>query len=249
MGDPRKHRKKYSTPTHPWQKDRIAEESGLIKEFGLKNKTELWKSQSILIKFRDQIKRLAKSNSSQAEVETKQLLDRAISLGLVDDSGSPSDVLSLHVRDILERRLQTQVFKQGYARSMRQARQFITHGHIKVEEKKINVPSHLLRQEKMGKIQFYESSSLSDAEHPERKPPEVKEPKKEEKLEPKEPLKKETKPVKKETKKKEAAVKKQAEKKEAPAKEEKTKPSKEVPAKDEKAKAPAKEEKPKGEDK
>ena len=41
MGDPKKNRKKYQTPTTAWSKSRIEEEAVLVKEFGFKNKK--WK--------------------------------------------------------------------------------------------------------------------------------------------------------------------------------------------------------------
>ncbi|PIN72350.1 30S ribosomal protein S4, partial [Candidatus Woesearchaeota archaeon CG10_big_fil_rev_8_21_14_0_10_47_5] len=41
MGDPRKIKKKYSTPIHPWQRARIEEEGVIIKDHGLKNKKEV----------------------------------------------------------------------------------------------------------------------------------------------------------------------------------------------------------------
>jgi small subunit ribosomal protein S4 len=34
MGDPRKRKKKYETPTHPWQKDRIDDEKELRRKYG-----------------------------------------------------------------------------------------------------------------------------------------------------------------------------------------------------------------------
>ena len=40
MGDPRKLRKKYYPPSHPWQKIRIDEEKILMKDYGFKNKKE-----------------------------------------------------------------------------------------------------------------------------------------------------------------------------------------------------------------
>ena len=43
MGDPRKIRSKIKTPSHPWQKERIEEEKGLVKEYGIPRKRELWK--------------------------------------------------------------------------------------------------------------------------------------------------------------------------------------------------------------
>ena len=38
MGDPRKQRKKFSGPQHPWNKARIDEEKVLLTTYGLKNK-------------------------------------------------------------------------------------------------------------------------------------------------------------------------------------------------------------------
>ena len=52
MGDPKKQRKKYTTPRHPWQRDRLDEERQLLKDYGLKNKKELWKFESLLRKFK-----------------------------------------------------------------------------------------------------------------------------------------------------------------------------------------------------
>ena len=39
----RKH-KTYSKPKRPFDKMRIEEEAGIMKEFGLKNKREIWKA-------------------------------------------------------------------------------------------------------------------------------------------------------------------------------------------------------------
>ena len=40
MGKPKFSRKKYETPSHPWEEDRIKLENELIKKYGLKNKSE-----------------------------------------------------------------------------------------------------------------------------------------------------------------------------------------------------------------
>ena len=41
MGHPRKARKKYDTPSHPWNADRIKQENKLVQKYGLKNKKEV----------------------------------------------------------------------------------------------------------------------------------------------------------------------------------------------------------------
>ena len=58
MGDPRRLKKKYNTPQHPWQKTRIETEAVLRKEYGLKNKKEIWKMATQFKNFSDQAKRL-----------------------------------------------------------------------------------------------------------------------------------------------------------------------------------------------
>ena len=47
---------------------------------------------------------------------------------------------------ILESRLDNAVYRVGLAVSRAQARQFVTHGHIKINGKKVNIPSYLLKE-------------------------------------------------------------------------------------------------------
>ena len=42
----------------------------------------------------------------------------------------------------LERRLDSLCYRMGYASSIRQARQMVTHGHLTVNGKKVNIPSY-----------------------------------------------------------------------------------------------------------
>ena len=51
---------------------------------------------------------------------------------------------------------------------MKQSRQFITHGHITVNEKRITSPSFIVSIEEESRISFLAKSNLSNAEHPER---------------------------------------------------------------------------------
>lgn len=46
---------------------------------------------------------------------------------------------------LLELRLQTAVYRLGYANTIFQARQLVSHGHVTVNGKKVNVPSYTLR--------------------------------------------------------------------------------------------------------
>ena len=168
MGDPKKRRKKYSAPFKRWEKERIDQEKALIREYGLKNKKEIWKANAKLRKFTKQAKKLVNIHSPQDEKEKEQLLTKLKSLSLISADAKLENILDLTVKDILERRLQTIIYKQGLARSVNAARQFIVHRHIMVNNKKVSIPSYLVGAKEQSSITFSTSSSLMDEEHPER---------------------------------------------------------------------------------
>ncbi|MBI4152899.1 hypothetical protein HY497_00105 [Candidatus Woesearchaeota archaeon] len=68
----------------------------------------------------------------------------------------------------MERRLQSFVFRKGLARSMKQARQFITHSHLMVKDRIVTAPSHIITKSEEELIRFSPRSSLLNPEHPER---------------------------------------------------------------------------------
>lgn len=168
MGDPKKNKKKYSTPSHPWQASRLKEEKDLLNRFGLKNKKEVWKMISLIKKFKTQAKNLIASTTPQGEKERKQLIAKLAKLNLVSDNATLDDVLDLKIENIFERRLQTFVLKLNLAKTIEQSRQFIIHGHISINNKRVNVPSYLISKEEETKISFYKNSNLSNENHPER---------------------------------------------------------------------------------
>jgi small subunit ribosomal protein S4 len=79
------------------------------------------------------------------------------------------DVLSISLKDVLERRLETLVYKKAYAKTMKQARQFISHEHISIGEKTITAPSYLVKVSEESLIGFNSNSPFIDTEHPTRK--------------------------------------------------------------------------------
>lgn len=171
MGYPGKSHKSYERPKNPWQADRIAQEVELIKSYGLRNKRELWKSQSVLRKYRRVSRRLLASKASGeagAEREEKAVLGRLGRYGVLKDEGDLDSVLSLKINDFLERRLQTQVYRQGLANTIRQSRQFITHGHIQVSGRKVTVPGYMVRRGEEMTIDYYVGSPMTQESHPER---------------------------------------------------------------------------------
>lgn len=168
MGDPKRLRKKYSTPLQLWNAQNIEAEAKLLNEYGLKNKTELWRMSSFLKKYKDLAKKLISIKTKQGELEKKQILDKLQKLGLIQPGASLDSILSLELKDILERRLQSVVYRHHLARSMKQARQFIVHRHIFVKNKKITFPSYLTSKEEETQIRYDPNSSLSREDHPER---------------------------------------------------------------------------------
>ncbi len=168
MGSIKKQRKKYFTPSHPWQKKRIDEEKILTQDYGFVNKREIWKMTSKLKRFKERAKYLVARNDKQSEIEETQLISKLQKIGLLKAGANIDQILDLVPKDIMERRLQTIVFRKGFAKSMKQARQFITHNHIMVNGVKIKTPSYVVSIEEENNVTFAPTSKISDAEHPER---------------------------------------------------------------------------------
>jgi len=154
MGDPKRHRKKFSKPGHPWQKERIAVEKELLKQYGLRRKYEIWKMDSILRKFLDRAKTIIGQRTRQSEIEKNQMLTRLHIMGLLKKDSRVEDVLNLKLKDLLERRLQTLVCRKQITKTMLQARQVITHEHIVIGSRKITAPSYLVSVEEEPKIKL-----------------------------------------------------------------------------------------------
>ncbi len=167
MGTVRKPRKKYEGPSHPWERERIDEEKILSKEYGLKNKKEIWKIASKLRRLKQQAKKLIASDSEQAKIEEKLLLERLARLGLVGDGAVLDDILEINIRKLLDRRLQSVMVTRGLARTSRQARQMISHGHVMIKGRKTDIPSCLMLVSEESDITYAPSSAFTDKEHPE----------------------------------------------------------------------------------
>ncbi len=156
----------YETPNHPYQGGRIAEESDLLGRYGLKNKEELWRAQSELRSIRREARDLLAEFGETDE--TEQFLGRLKRYGILDEADSLGDVLALDVSDILERRLQTVAYRHGLANTPRQARQFVSHGHVRVDGRRVRSPSYTVEVDEEDAIEFDQHSPLADELHPER---------------------------------------------------------------------------------
>lgn len=146
----KKSRKKYERPLRPWDKQRIEKEKELLKQFGLRRKREIWRAEGILRKYR----RLARELIAKPDkAKEKILIDKLVKLGILNENATLDDVLSLSIENILERRLQSVVYKKGLASTIKQARQFITHGKVRIGKRKIVYPSYLVPKEEEDKIE------------------------------------------------------------------------------------------------
>ena len=166
-----KNTKFYETPNHPFQGERIAEEGDLVSRYGLKNKEELWRAQSELRGYRREARRLIGEAQGDTEVAAEagsEFLARLKRIGVLDEGDSLDDVLSLDETDILERRLQTVAYREGVGNTPKQARQFISHGHVTVDGARVGAPSAKVDVANEDDIEFDETSPLADELHPER---------------------------------------------------------------------------------
>lgn len=164
-------RKKYETPLHPWKESRIKSERELIKKYGLKNHTEVWKAKTYLGKHREQARELlAKVGTTNPQIkkESDQLLLHLTRMGILSMGASLDDVLALETEAVLSRRLQTLVYLKGFSSTPYQARQLISHGHVAVGGKKVTIPSYMVAKDEENKIQYTIRSPLNELSHPAR---------------------------------------------------------------------------------
>jgi len=145
---PKRKQKKYKKPKRPFDKARIESENLLIKNYGLKNKREVWKADSAIEDIRKQAKLLLTKTKEEQEKFIEKLRKQGFPVGNI------ADVLALDKEDYLKRRLQSIVVKKKLATTPKQARQFIVHKHITINGNIVNKPSYLVKTEEEGKIEL-----------------------------------------------------------------------------------------------
>jgi small subunit ribosomal protein S4 len=166
MGDPRRQRKKFETPKFPWRVDILQNELKLLGQYGLRNKRELWRHQTMLSKFRGTARSILGMPEEEGEILRTQTLTRLNRLGILPETAALDDVLDLTIDDVLARRLQSLVFRHGLAKSIHQARQFITHGHIAIDNRRVSSPSYLVLRDEEDKIAYAPASAMASKDHP-----------------------------------------------------------------------------------
>jgi len=165
MGEPRRLRKKYETPFKPWDRELLMQELVLIGEYGLRNKRELRRAEALLRKMRAVARSLYGLPIEERMEEEKKLISKLYRLGILPEKATLDDVLKLTVRDILERRLQTIVYRKGLAKTIYQSRQMIVHRHVMVGDRIVDRPSYLVSRDEEDKISFSPRSPYSNPNH------------------------------------------------------------------------------------
>ena len=183
MGDPKRQRKKYETPRFAWRQDTLQAELKLLGQYGLRNKHELWRHETALSKFRGIARSLIGKTSEERQKMENELLTKLKKIGVLQETAALDNVLDLAIEDVLERRLQTLVFRKSLAKTPFQARQLITHGHILIANRRITIPSYIVSREEEAQLAYSTQSTLANPSHPTRlgmtvvaKQPEIRQP-------------------------------------------------------------------------
>ena len=155
MGDPKKKRKQYERPRRSFQKERIEKERELKKIYGLKNKRELFRAETVIRTKRGTARKLLALALENRLKREKELLESLKKTGILRGSPTLDDVLVLTPEAMLERRLQTIVWRKGLANTLKQSRQFIVHGHIAINGKKVDRPGYIVSEEEENSITWY----------------------------------------------------------------------------------------------
>ena len=168
MGDPRRQKKKYVTPKRPFDTERFEQELEMIGSYGLRNKRELWKHKTELSRYRRTARNLLALPASERKLMERELVDKLSRIGILRTEPVLDGVLDLTLENVLERRLQTIIFRKGLACSMYHARQLVTHGHISLDGGRVNTPSRLITLDEEERLEYSRRSPLRDESHPAR---------------------------------------------------------------------------------
>ncbi|MEM0086807.1 MAG: 30S ribosomal protein S4 [Candidatus Micrarchaeaceae archaeon] len=158
MGSPKRLRKKYETPGFMWDAERLAEEHKLKDDYGLKNLRELWIAASTLRNVRRKAREVL--SGKEREDVGKAIIAKLSRYGVIKPDATIDDLLVINIEALLERRLQSIVFRKGMAKSMKQARQLIAHGFIAINGRRITQPSYFVKVNEESAISFYKPINI-----------------------------------------------------------------------------------------
>lgn len=155
MGAPKRNRKHFDKPKERWNLERIKSDRSLINEYGLKNMKELWKVQTEVSRIRRNVRELLSASGSESENVKQRIISRLTKMGIANETTTLDNLLDLREKNMLDRRLQTIVFRRGMARSAKQARQITVHGFISVNGRKVNRPGYMVDVLSEKQIGYY----------------------------------------------------------------------------------------------
>ena len=158
MGDVKNFRKDWNKPKRPFNFDLKMEELKILGTFGLKTKRELWKARTELSRVRNQARSLLALRQEVREKEEPILMNSLSRIGLVEQNATLDDVLNLEINDLLSRRLQTVIMKKFYFKTPYQARQAISHGHVMIGDRIVNIPSYVVKVDEENKVKLTSES-------------------------------------------------------------------------------------------
>ena len=146
----------------------MEEELRLLGDYGLRNKRELRRYETQLSEIRGIARTLLGGAETQRALLETNYLRRMSRLGFLPETANVDNILDLSVKDLMERRLQTVVYRAGLARTIHQARQFVSHGHVSIGGDIVSIPGYLVRKEEESRIAFHPLSPVSNSQHPSR---------------------------------------------------------------------------------
>jgi len=122
----------------------------------------------MLSKFRGIARSLIGRTPEERVKMENELLVHLKKLGVLQETAVLDDVLDLSIEDILERRLQTLVFRKTLTKTVHQSRQLITHGHITIDNRRVTIPSYIVSREEEKTLAYAAESQLVNPAHPTR---------------------------------------------------------------------------------
>lgn len=159
MGDPKRIRRKYETPSQMWDPERIKTEHDFRDRYGLNSLHELWVLESELRRIRKNAREVPAGRAKESV--GKDIIARLSRYGIVRGDATLDDLLVINLDALLERRLQTLVFKKGLAKSEKQARQLITHGLIAINGRRSSSPGRLVLEREETGIGYYKPVNIN----------------------------------------------------------------------------------------